>query len=244
MIYKHGLMKYTGIIFLLVLLASCSGTKKESVGEVLISGHITNMGEGDVLLERFEGASLEVVDTFTVMDDGMFSSSYRAEEPGYYRINFYQTQFVTLILTDERITVEVDAKSPMSSYSITGSEAMDNIKKIEDIMSDFTSGRSQLEANFREAANNEDEATMEKLRGLYIVEQQGINERIKSEIRNMISSAAVLQAINYLDKDAEFEFVDSVATVVDNNLHDYKIKREFLNQICKLRKVAIDSKST
>jgi len=223
------------------MLVSCSGNDSRNSDEVFISGHVTNMGEGVVVLEHYDAASINVVDTLTVTEDGMFTSYYHPEEPGYYRINLYQTQFVNLILTDEPIEVEVDAKSPMSPYTLKGSETMDNIKKIEDLMKGFRDEVTQLEGEFKIATEKEDNASMEKIRDQYAAKEIDLNKKIKSEIRGMINSVAVIQAVNYLNKDQDFVFIDSIASVIDTGMPDYRIKKDFLDQMDLLRKVAIGS---
>ena len=85
----------TFILALTVL--SCSGDKRSGGDEITIKGKINKVGVGEVLLEHIDGSKLTVVDTLTVNPDGTYYSKYKPEEPGYYRLNFYQSQFVTLL---------------------------------------------------------------------------------------------------------------------------------------------------
>ena len=57
----------------------------------------------------------------------------------------------------------------------------------------------------------------------------------------MGTSLALLQAVNFIDKDQEFPFIDSVAQIIKTEIPDYRIKREFMEEIEKLRRLAVGS---
>jgi hypothetical protein len=67
-----------------MFLVTCTIDKKGVNNDPLISGHVTNIGVGYIILEQFEGATMTIVDTLEVDEEGMFSSFYHPEEPGYY----------------------------------------------------------------------------------------------------------------------------------------------------------------
>ena len=235
-------MKAFSAVIILISLLSCSSAKdRNSEKDITISGKIEKIGVGDVLLEHFSGNSLNVVDTLTVNEDGSYFSNFEPDEPGYYRLNFYQTQFVNILFTGVPIVVNVDGSNPTAFFEILDSEEMTYLTELNSIMEMFQIEARQLNEEFGAASRDKDEVKMAELRDKFIEMQTETNEVIKNKIREMGSSIAVLQAVNYIDKDQEFPFIDSIAQVVNVEIPDYKIKRDFIEEIEKLRKLAVGS---
>ena len=235
-------MRTFSVLFILLALMSCSSGKNgNSDDPITISGKIQNVGVGKVILEHFNGRLLDVVDTLTVNEDGTYFSKYQPEEPGYYRINFYQTQFVNILFTGDPIVVNVDGSNPTAFFEVLESEEMGYLNDLNTVMEEFQKEAAQLNTNFSEAARSGDSAKMVELRDQFIQRQKETNRVLKDKIRNMGSSLALLQALNYIDKDQDFPFIDSIARVINHDIPDYQIKREFIDEIEKLRRLAVGS---
>jgi peroxiredoxin len=234
-------MRMFSAVIIFFSLLSCTSAGKKNSGDITISGKIDNVGVGEVVLEHYTGQYLDVVDTLTVNEDGSYFSTYKPYEPGYYRLNFYQTQFVNILFTGEPIVVNADGSNPTASFEILESEEMNYLTELNSIMETFQTDAQQLNTEFGAASRERDDAKMEELRDDFVEMQANTNALIKAKIREMGSSLAVLQAVNYLDKDQEFPFIDSIATVVNSEIPDYKIKRDFIEEIEKLRKLAVGS---
>jgi peroxiredoxin len=207
----------------------------------IIIGKIENVGVGHVTLEKFENGQLITVDTLTVNEDGTYYSTYALEEPGYFRINFYDTQFVNVILTEEPIIVNVNGSGPNAPYEITGSSTMDALNELNQIMNEFKMQVQQINEAYGAAVKAENQDEIEKLQQQYQEGLAAVNSKVKDKIRQMGVSVAVLQAVNYIDKDHEFQFIDSVARVVEKEMPDYQIKKDFLDEVNDLRKLAVGS---
>jgi peroxiredoxin len=191
------------------------------------------------MLEHFRGNSLDAVDTMTVNEDGTYYSTYKPDEPGYYRINFYQTQFVNLLFTGEPVEVNVDGSNPTASFEIKNSEEMDHVNDLNSLMEDFQKDISDIREKFYNAAEEKDTVKLLESRNDLINRQGEYIKQVKDKIRKMGTSIALLQAVNYLEKEQEFLFIDSVANVIDKEVPDYQIKREFIIEVERLRKLAI-----
>lgn len=235
-------MKLPVKLISLLFIFSCS-TAQQSGDQKTITGKIDNVGVGEVTLEHFEDNAIQVVDTLTVFDDGTYYSTFEPEEPGYYRLNFFDTQFVNVILTDEPVIVNVDGSGPKAPYEVKGSEVMTDITEVNEIMAEFNQDLARMNQEFSTAAQNNDEAKMEQIREKYTAKMEALNRTVKEKIRKMGTSVAVLQSINYLDPDQEFAFLDSIAQVVDKEMPEYQIKEEFISRIENLRRLAIGSRA-
>jgi len=232
---------FSAVVILFGLLSCTSAKDTNSDRDITISGKIENTGVGDVILEHFNGKSLDVVDTLTVNEEGSYFSYYKPDEPGYYRLNFYQTQFVNILFTGKPVIVNVDGSNPTAFFEILNSEEMTYLTELNSTMEKFQLEARQLNDEFGAASREKDDAKKVELRDKFIVMQAETNKLIKDKIREMGSSIAVLQAVNYLDKDQEFPFIDSIAQIVNREIPDYKIKRDFIEEIDKLRRLAVGS---
>lgn len=235
-------MKYINYIFILFILLACTPAQnKNHDGSKIITGKIDHVGIGFVTLEKFQDGQLITVDTLTVNADSTYFSAYKPDEPGYFRINYYNTQFVNIILTDEPIVVNVDGSRPNAPYEIKGSSTMDALTELNQIMNDFKMRVQEINQAYGAAVKSENQQEIERLQQEYQDGLTAVNEQIKGKIRQMGASIAVLQAVNYLDKDQEFQFIDSVAMMIDQKMPDYQIKKDFMDEIEGLRKLAIGS---
>jgi peroxiredoxin len=235
-------MKYLHSLLIVLLFISCTPAQnKNHDNPKLITGKIENVGVGEVVLQKFMDGELFNVDTLTVNEDGTFYSTYSPEEPGYYRINFYDTQFVNVILTDEPIVVNAEGTGPNAPYEIKESSVMDALTELNEIMNTFKMQVQQINQAYGEAVKAGNQEEVENLQEKYQEMLTSVNEDIKDRIREMGTSVAVLQAVNYLDKDQEFEFIDSVARVIETSMPDYRIKKDFLAEVGELRKLSVGS---
>ncbi len=236
-------LKMRQILTLLLALTvfSCSGDKRNKNEEETIKGKINHVGVGNVTLEQIDGSKLVVVDTLTVNPDGTYYSTFKPREPGYYRLNFYQTQFIPLLFGDTDIVVNVDGNSANGWYEIKGSPVMDQLAGINQLVQNFNNDAQKLDDEYRDAYNKNDKQKMTDLQKEYAGKQVELNKLEKQKIRDMGTSLALLQAVNYLDIDNDFDFVDSVAKVIDKNIPDYKIKKDFIDKINQIRNLSVGS---
>lgn len=218
---------------------SCTTDKGAHSGEITIRGKINKVGSGNVYLEQIIGSSLTIVDTMSVNPDGTYFTSYMPDEPGYYRVNFYNTQFVMLLLSDEIIELNVDGDSKTGWFEVKGSTPMSQLTGLERLVKEFNDEAGDLDEQFREAYTQKDEKKMEELRSQFNIGQKNLNQNLKKSIQNMGTSLALLQAVSYLDMDTDFPFIDSIAMVVDKNIPDCRIKLDFIQRIEMMRRLSV-----
>jgi peroxiredoxin len=135
----------------------------------------------------------------------------------------------------------VDGSGPNAPYEITGSPSMNALNELNLIMNDFKKRVNEINKAYGEAVKAKDTEKIEKIQQEYQDDLEAVNNRIKEEIREMGASVAVLQAVNFLDKDQEFAFIDSVAQVIEREMPDYQIKKDFIAEVDNLRRLAVGS---
>ena len=235
-------MRVISLLIVVLVLVSCSPRKNKNSGDIItISGKIQNPGNGNVILEHFIRTSLETVDTLTVNDDGTYFSRYQPDEPGYYRINFYQTQFVNILFTGNPIVVNVDGRNPTAFFEVLGSEEMDYLKDLNDVMEAYQKDYNRIYDSLNIAVRDKDKSRLDDLQKQLLQRQKEKTAAIKNKIRNMGTSLALLQVGNYIDINRDFPFIDSVTQVIEAKIPDCRIKRDFVAEVEKYRRVAIGS---
>ncbi|MDH3708784.1 MAG: AhpC/TSA family protein [Cyclobacteriaceae bacterium] len=214
-----------------------------------ISGTIKYPETGLVLLEEYDDKQVVVIDTLEVSFDtlsqadspngvwiqGVFNHPVNIDEPGYYRLNFYEKQMVNLILSDSDLKVEVDGNAPRGQALITGSMEMDQLNSVNNLVQEFQQKVGQLNIQFTQANAQGEQEKMTQLRE----EFEGLDKQhktlLKNEIRKMGSSLAVLQVIGNLDTEQDFELLDSLGNIFAANPPDTKHTQNFLTYIDQVR---------
>jgi peroxiredoxin len=206
-----------------------------SDGSVLITGKIENApAEGYVVLEEIQQNNVVPVDTFP-LENKSFSEQVKIEEPGFYRLNLYNKQFVTLVLNDENVLVNADLAGVPGSATVEGSTDTRYMEEINKIVQQKQQEVSGLEQQFLEAQNQGNSARMEELRYAYMQTEKELREAIKAKLRNMESSVTAIYGVNYLNREEDFIFLDSLATRLRQDLPNSRYVKDFAQGVERMR---------
>ncbi|MEQ9440312.1 MAG: TlpA disulfide reductase family protein [Cyclobacteriaceae bacterium] len=219
---------------------SSSNTDGISQNQVRIEGKIRHpMASGHLVLERMGGSEISVVDTLIVTSDSTFRYSLQGIEPGFYRLNFFDRQYVNLILDDENIKVVADGDRPDGEAEVTGSTDTDYFYAVNDIMQEMQQQINGMNADYMKARSEEDAEAMQGIETQYLQIEQQNNEKIKNKIQEMGNSIAVFYAVNFLDAEQEFDFLSDLADRFKEEMPDSPYTQQFVEQVESLRTLAI-----
>lgn len=233
------------IIILLLILSGCAQSQKvEYNGDdksITLTGKVNYPQEGLIVLEKFvlEQNHFKPYDTIPLQSDNTFNRPVFFDIPGYFRLNFYDNQHVNLILDKDDIHVVADGNNPQGRVEITGSTDIDHLNRLSDVLIEFRKQETEINKAFTQAAQNQDKELIEKYRSEFMDLQEEKSEAIKNEIRKMGGSLAAMQAINLLDKDKEFAFVDDVTSKLLEEYPDVPFVQSLSEEVERLRKVAV-----
>ena len=104
--------------------------------------------------------------------DYTYSKRIKLSQPGYYKITFFNRQYVDFILFKSNIEINVDGNDPSGFAEIKGSPEIDIIRKTQTIMRDIESSpeMAKLSQQFSEAAQVKNESRMGELQAAYMKE--------------------------------------------------------------------------
>lgn len=206
-------MKLRSIFFLIALLWACE-TPKEALfngWEITLSGKVGfPQSSGFIVLEEITDDNTGKKDTILLKSDYTFSEKIRLTEPGYYNLNFYGKQAVSLILDKSNIEVSVDGHDPRGFAEIKGSPDHDLLKKVQEIVSSTQSSQNliDLEDRYRIAVAQKDQDKIETLQAEYMDLLNSGYDSVASIVQQHPASLAtinLLQSNHVLDKDRYFE---------------------------------------
>lgn len=225
-----------------LLITSCSqGKNQENSDEntIEISGTVKNPQEGFIVLQELQNNEMVTVDTIHLDNKNAFKTTLGNAEPGFYRLNLYDNQYINMILSDEDVEIIADGASQEGVAEIKGSKDTDHFNAINSIMQDFQKEVQTLETSFQQASMDHDEAKIESLRNEYVSLETKKNEAIKQEIGKMDNSIAALYAVNFLDPEKDFPFFDKLAKQFEQNLPNSKYTQQFVASVNGMRTLAV-----
>lgn len=228
--------------FALLTLASCNQDQnvKGATGDnnVVLQGKIENPATGNIVLEEIQNNRAVPIDTFSLAADNTFEETLAIEEPGFYRLNLYGKQYVTLVLDNEDVQIAADLSS-MEPAKVEGSEDTDYLEEINRILRGNQQEVKALESRFLEARKENDEVQMKALQDKYLAMEAAKREKIKEALRGMNPSIAQVYGVNYLDKEEDFPFLDSLAVRLKEGLPDSKYVKDFTTGVDGMRATVV-----
>ncbi|HNP17645.1 MAG TPA: TlpA disulfide reductase family protein [Fulvivirga sp.] len=244
MILRVTLLSFLSIVTIAACTSGNGEVKNDAANSITISGSVSYPQNGMILLEEYVGNKPVPIDTFSLDENYSFSEKVAIERPGYYRMNFYNKQYVNVILNQDDIKVKVDGNNQKGFAEVTGSSDHDFIGMIQQINADFQASKEMQELNslFVKANQEGDEETMEKLRADYVV----MDDEFKQVIVNKIDSAGatlgvleILRSGRFLDKDKYHATYVSVADKAKTALANSPIAKEFIEDVEQSKQLAI-----
>lgn len=214
---KRILKVYVSIATVLVISVFVQGCDSQSKqieeGEgVTLSGKINYPQNGLIILEKINGREVESYDTITLKPDNTFRHFVALESPGYFRLNIYGIQVLTIILNKSDLEIIADGNNASGFADIKGSTEIQQLRNLKQfIQVNYVSKENQLNQEFVKAKQSKNESLASEAQEAYLDLQAQKEKAVKEQIEKMGASLAVLQAINYIDKDKNFEFVARIS---------------------------------
>jgi len=233
----------SGLFFIVFSCTSQSTNETSNNNSITLSGNVGFPQEGLILIDEITpDGKLIPKDTITLAEDYSYSKSISITDAGIYRMNFYNQQFVNLILDKDDVNVRVDGNSRNGFVAITGSKDHQMLDEYQQLMSSFQSSEEvqRLNQKFLEAREAGDETQMAAIRASYTDLEKKNIENLIEKIDQMGTSLTVLQVINSIDKNNYFDIYQKVADkFVAEGKANNAFSKGFIEQVELLKKLAI-----
>ena len=209
------------IVLAIAALVGCNKTTSttEESG-ITITGKVTNPANGIVTIEEITQDALVPIDTIELNEDFTFNHRYTGA-PGYYRVNFFGIQSITVILDQDDINITADGGNARGQFEITGSRDLDAMRKFNtDLASAFQTQEQQLNQEYGAAKQAGNEALALEVQGNYMKLMAQKEEYTVNAVNLMGPTLATFQLLNGLDKDKHYETINSMALKLDATYPD------------------------
>jgi peroxiredoxin len=246
------------IAFLIMFSISCSSSVKESDEKnevaataqeppswtITVSGTVANAQPGKIMIQEVKSGTFGWQDTVTLKNNSTFSKTVKLNQPGYYKLNFFNRQVVDVILNKANIVVNVAGDDPRGAAQVQGSPELDIIYKVSGILENAESSPviSKMNADFAKAVQANDETTIASIQEAYMLEIKKSHDQVAQIIREQPASLGVvnfLQTNSILDRDKYIDVYIGSADKARKEWPHSEHVQEFVAMVSKMKITAI-----
>lgn len=234
--------------FILLAVVTCSSTaEKQAQGTwtVTIKGKVENPGQGSITISELVQPGTEGYEsTIALNDDNTFEKEVTVDEPGYYKIDFFNAQQVNLIIYKSDLEVNVAGNAPNGAAEIKGSPEIDFIRQANEIVQSIQNSPEVAELNkkFDAARQQGDQEKMMALQQEYQQMAQEKQGEVAALIEKNPKSLGVINFLqrNALDRDTYFDTYKEVADALRNSeWKDYSHAKDFIEMVDRIGATAV-----
>ena len=213
------LTKIISILSIATLLVACGGNKNEE-GVKIIGTVEQIIPDGRVRLELISSDGPIPIDTAEIDHDGRYSMVTEVSEASFYRLNFNERQFVTLILTgvEEEVEVNADGNEPNGFSEVSGSYDTQYMRDMDDLLRAFQADVQQINQKAMQARNSGDVQAFQAVNFEYQNIARAHSLQLKELVWESVPSLAAFYGIQRLDSEQYYSFFDSVSTQLNKEL--------------------------
>jgi len=227
---------------------SCSfSTKDEAAGDgwtVTISGKVGFPQQGQIMIQEIKDGAVGWQDTVKLKGNYTYSKAIPLTQPGYYRVNFYNRQFIDVILYKSNLEVNADGNDPSGFAEVKGSPDIEVIRKVQQIMraAEDSPEMARLNSEFSTASQAQNQEKMSQVQQEYMDKLYSYHDKIAEMIRNEPPSLGVInlmQSGSVLDKDRYFDTYLAVADKLRKEWPTYDHAKNFVTMVDNMKVIAI-----
>jgi peroxiredoxin len=244
-----SLRAFAFLVFALTLSCATNGKDDEQAQNdkeswfVTIRGKVGFPQSGEIVIQEVKDNGNGWQDTIQLKSDYTFAKKIKLDEPGYYRLNFYNKQMLTVILDKSDIEVNVDGNNQQGFVQINGSPDIDLIQQVQELQAKVNSDPlvMQLNEEYTLASQRKDEKAKQEVQQKYMSHVKKYNDQIASLMVEKSPSLAVINLLqsNVLDKDQYYDTYVQVAAKLKKAWPQYSRTQEFVNYVDKMKLTAV-----
>lgn len=241
----RSLLALCAVGFIFSGCSTSSSPQNERTG-ARIAGKVKFPQAGAMIkLEMLGDEGMQVIDTLELASDSTFQTQVDINEPAFLRLNFFGKQVVPLVVSgnDVDIFVEAEAYSAQAPVKVSGSVDTEFFEKAGRMNAKFQSDVQLLNNEYVQAMTSGNTEAASKLREQYRKVELDFNRDMKSLIWSMGNSVSAIFALNYLDSENQFPFMDSLAIRFKSELPHSRFTGELVERVESMRRLAVGSEA-
>ncbi|MEX2235360.1 MAG: TlpA disulfide reductase family protein [Cyclobacteriaceae bacterium] len=240
-------------LLLLALCLSCSTNGKEEQQAddgswyVTIRGKVGYPQTGQISIAQIKNGAPGWQDTIQLKSNYTFAKKIKMNEPGYYQLNFYNKQMLSVILDKTDIEVNVDGNSQQGFVDISGSPDIALIQQVQGLQGSINSDPAveHLNQEFTVATQKKDQAKVQELQMKYQQIVKKYSDQIAALMVKESPSLAVIHLLqsNIIDKDQYYDTYKQVADKLKKEWPNYSESANFVDYVNKMKLTAVGQKA-
>lgn len=222
-----------------LLLISCGIIgKKEFDGQVVISGKLSNMPEGKLVLSALNDEMSATIAEIIPSSNGKFEYKLTLEGPGFYMLNLMDKKEVRLALYDEDVEVIYDFSNE-GSLELKGSQDSQYMLQIEALMNEYQESINGLNNEYFEAMSARDQDKIRDIQVRAMNLESDLGEKVKELIGKMDGSFAALAALPMINPKKDFQFMDELISKMNQKYPGFKSVQNLMVQLDEMRALSV-----
>ncbi|MBC7449414.1 MAG: AhpC/TSA family protein [Hymenobacteraceae bacterium] len=203
-----------------------------------LTGKLRNApANSKVVLAELGEQKFELKDSAAIQADGSFALTGTVPEAGVYAVQVRGQQLLLVLENKKKIVVSADA-AKLAEATITGSKDSELMAQLSKTMGRGQEQMQKLQARAQAAQGNTD--TMKVLESTYTRNQKSNEAAIKQIVKNNPASVvSAFAAVNLIDADQQFPFLDSVNTKLQRAIPTSRYAKALNTKLAGQRSTAI-----
>lgn len=238
------------ICFLLFLFCfSCSfSSKEEAAGQVwtiVVNGKVGFPQSGQILIQEVKNGALGWQDTIKLKSNYTFSKKVNISQPGFYKINFFNRQFVDVLLYKSNIEINVDGNDANGFFEVKGSPEIEVIRQTQTLLREGESSPEIIRLNdeFTAASKAGNEEKVDEVREAYMKELKKSYDKVAELLKNEPPSLGVIYLLQsgnvFPDRDQYFDTYLAVADKLRKEWPNYDHAKSFIAMVDAMKVLAV-----
>jgi thiol-disulfide isomerase/thioredoxin len=229
------------LIVLLFILISCQN-KNEKINEIKLTVNYIGDIEGDeVRLQKVSSDySIELYKSES-FNNNKIVFDISILESTLFRLDILGKESIDLILNNTDINLNIDNSSSEFKYTIEGSYDTDVLNNVRKIISTYKYDIRQINQKFIKASQEKNSKLVNELRYDANILKIDFEKFLKTYLRTVDNSLAVIITSDYLDIDNNISFWDSTLIKYRDNFSYNSYFKSFEKKVNKIKSVSIGS---
>jgi peroxiredoxin len=236
----------SGVLILNGCTSNGQQPKKGAGQSVTVSGKVGYPQQGTITIMELKNSGQGWQDTITLKSNYTYSKKITVPEPGYYQLNFYGKQMITVILDKSNIEVNVDGNNPQGFSEVKGSPDIDLIRKAQGYIQSLLTSPEFLTVN-KELQTAQQANDIEKMATLQSQRKTIVTKMTDQIVASLKNSPASLGGINVfsleqgqlLTKDTYFDLYVHYADKLKKDMPNSTHAKTFIDMVEKEKAIAV-----